>query len=225
MSMVRIGVKSDITKLAASLTAFDETQMPYTVARALTATALQAQAEIRAAMPSEFTLRRDWIVKGIRIVMARKENLVAMIYSIDPFMGRQEYGGEKIPMDGGKNIAVPLAARPNKGAIIPASLLPQNLGKAEYTISMKSGKEIVKKGTGGTAFRLISNGKTYLALRTAAGLQMMYLLIPMTLVKPRLNMGVITQRVVKEQFAQNFFEAARKAMATRRAGGALSDKP
>ncbi|HQT40476.1 MAG TPA: hypothetical protein PK231_13675, partial [Acidocella sp.] len=204
---------------------FEDDQLPYTVARALTKTAMQARDEIRAAMPSEFTLRRDWIVNGIDVVMARKDNLEAIVYSRDPFMGRQEYGGEKIPMDGGKNIAVPLAARPNKGAIIPASLLPSNLGKAEYTISLKSGKEIVRKGTGGSAFRLISNGKTYLALRTAAGLQMMYLLVPMTLVKPRLNLTEITLRVVKQRFAQNFFKAANEAMATRRTGGILSDKP
>lgn len=223
--MLTIGVKSDLAKLRNMLTAFEDDQLPYTVARALTKTAMQARDEIRAAMPSEFTIRRNWIVNGIDIVMARKDNLQAMVYSRDPFMARQEYGGEKIPMDGGKNIAVPLAARPNKGSIIPASLLPQNLGKSEYTISLRSGKEIVKKGTGGAAFRLISNGKTYLALRTAAGLQMMYLLVPMTLVKPRLNLTEITLRVVKQRFAENFFKAANEAMATRRTGGSLSDKP
>lgn len=223
--MLTIGVKSDLAELRNMLTAFEDDQLPYTVARALTQTAMQARDEVRVAMRSEFTIRRDWVVTHISILMARKDNLQAMVYSSDPFMGRQEYGGEKIPMDGGKNIAVPLAARPNKGSIIPASLLPQNLGKSEYTISLRSGKEIVKKGTGGAAFRLISNGKTYLALRTAAGLQMMYLLVPMTLVKPRLNLTEITLRVVKQRFAENFFKAANEAMATRRTGGSLSDKP
>jgi hypothetical protein len=225
MSMLRIGVKSDLAKLKNMLSAFDDTQLPYTVSRALTKTAQDAQAEVKAQMPSEFILRRDWIVQGIRIVPARKDNLVAMIYSKDSFMGRQEYGGQKIPMDGGKSIAVPLAARPNDRDIIPTALLPANLGKAVYTISKKSGKEITMKGTGGAAFRLVSRGRTFLALRTAAGLQMMYELFPSTHVKPRLQLGEITLRVVKQRFAQNFFAAARQAMATRRNGGSLSDQP
>ncbi|MDE8343757.1 MAG: hypothetical protein POG24_08055 [Acidocella sp.] len=223
--MIQIGVKSDIEKLVASLSAFDEKQLPYTVSRAINMTLLDAQQQVQLRMPGEFILRRTWIVKGIKVVFSHKTNLVGMIFSRDPFMARQEYGGNKIPMDGGKNIAVPLAARPNASSLIPKALLPANLGKASYTISLKSGKEVARKGIAGTAFRLVSNGKTYLALRTAAGLQMMYLLVPSTTVKPRLNLGEITQAVVKERFAINFFEAAKQAMATRRAGGNLTDKP
>lgn len=218
--MIRIGVKSNIDKLVASLSAFDERQLPYTIARALTATAKESQEQVVAAMPSEFILRRDWIVKGIRVQPAKKDNLVAIIYSRDPFMARQEYGGQKIPMDGGRNIAIPLAARPDPRGIIPDELLPANLGMAEYTIS-RNGKVVTKKGTGGAAFRMVSNGKTYLALRTASGLKMMYLLMPSAHITPRLNMGEITMRVVKQRFAHNFILAAREAMATRREGGSL----
>ena len=153
---------------------------------------------------------------------ARKDSLVAIIYSRDPFMARQEYGGQKIPMDGGRNIAIPLAARPDPRGIIPEALLPANLGMAEYTIS-RNGNLVTKKGTGGAAFRMVSNGHTYLALRTAAGLKMMYLLVPSAHITPRLNLGEITQRVVRERLAQNFIAAAREAMATRREGGALRD--
>lgn len=220
--MIRIGVKSDIRTLAASLSALDETQLPYSIARALTATAKEAQAQVVAAMPGEFILRRDWIVRGIRIDPARKNNLVATIYSRDPFMARQEYGGQKIPMDGGRNIAIPLAARPNPSSIIPDALLPANLGYAEYTPS-KNGNLVTKKGTGNAAFRMVSNGKTYLALRTPSGLKMMYLLVPSAHITPRLHLGEITARVVRERFAENFIAAAREAMATRRAGGTLLD--
>ncbi|WP_234729707.1 hypothetical protein [Acidocella facilis] len=220
--MIRIGVKSDIDKLVASLSAFDETQLPYTIALALTRTAQDARAEVTAAMPGEFILRRTWILQGIRIKAARKDNLVATVYSRDPFMARQEYGGNKVSMDGGRNIAIPLAARPDPRALIPEELLPANLGRAEYTIS-KNGNLVTKKGTGGAAFRMVSNGKTYLALRTAAGLKMMYLLVPSAHITPRLNLGEITQRVVRERFAENFLAAAREAMATRRVGGTLRD--
>ncbi|MDE1906638.1 MAG: hypothetical protein KGH75_09340 [Rhodospirillales bacterium] len=215
-------MKSNIDKLVASLSAFDERQLPYTIALALTRTAQEAREAVTAAMPGEFILRRTWILQGIRIVPAKKDNLVATIYSRDPFMARQEYGGQKIPMDGGRNIAIPLAARPDPRALIPEELLPANLGMAEYTVS-HNGNLVTKKGTGGAAFRMVSNGKTYLALRTAAGLKMMYLLVPSAHITPRLNMGEITMRVVKQRFAHNFILAAREAMATRRNGGALRD--
>jgi hypothetical protein len=224
--MIRIGVQSDIAKLRNALTAFDDTQMPFTVAKALTMTAQDAQLAVRAAIPSEFTLRRDWIVKGIRTIAARKDNLTAMVYSIDPFMGRQEHGGEKIPMDGGRNLAIPLSgARPSDADIIPTALLPSNLGRAEYTISKKSGKQVTMKGTGGAAFRLISNGKTYLMLRAGGVLKVMYLITPSAYVPPRLNLGTITMETVRRRFAANFFTAAKQAMATRRTGGTLSEKP
>lgn len=223
--MLQISVKSTLDKLRASLSAFDDDQLPYTVAKALTATAKDAQEAVQAAMPSEFILRRNWIVQGIRVDPARKNNLVATVYSKDPFMGRQEYGGQKIPMDGGRHIAIPLAARPNDANIIPSRLLPDNLGRAVYTIS-RNGNVVPMKGTGGTAFKMMANGVTYLALRTGAGkagLAMMYLLLPSTTVKPRLNLGEITLKTVGQRFAMNFFAAARDAMATRRAGGTLSD--
>ena len=215
-----------MAKLRNMLTAFDDTQLPYTVARALTMTAQDAQKAVQARMPSEFILRRDWIVKGIRVVPARKDNLVAMVYSIDPFMGRQEYGGQKIPMDGGRNLAIPLSgARPSDSDIIPSALLPGNLGKAQYTISKKSGKEVTMKGTGGEAFRLVSNGRTYLMLRAAGVLKVMYLLTPSAEVNPRLNLGPITLETVKQRFAVNFFTAAQQAMLSRRELGTLSEKP
>lgn len=222
--MLRIGLKSDIEKLTASLSAFNPDQLPYTIARALTTTAKQAQAAVIDAMPSNFILRRkQFIESGVQIEPARKENLRAIVFDRDDFMARQESGDDKIPIDGGKNLAVPLAARPNPGAIIPEALRPANLGRAVYTISSK-GHLITKRGTPNAAFRMVSNGKTYLAYRQHGKLMMMYLLIPAAKIKPRLHLAEITMRVVKENFAQNFMEAARIAMETRIDGKYLTDK-
>lgn len=222
--MIRIGLKSDIEKLTASLTAFNPDQLPYTIARALTTTAKQAQAAVRDAMPENFILRRKaFIESGVLVEPAKKDKLTAIVWDRDDFMARQESGADKIPVDGGKNLAVPLAARPNPRSIIPEELRPANLGKAVYTVS-RNGNLITKKGSGNAAFRLVSNGKTYLAYRSAEGLQLMYLLIPSAKITPRLHLAEITLRVVKENFATNFMEAARIAMETRREGGALAEK-
>lgn len=220
--MIRIGLKSDIKKLTASLSVFNPDQLPFTVATALNRTAEQARDAVVAAMPAEFILRREFIKTGVLVDYAKKTNLTAIVYDRDKFMARQESGADKIPMDGGQNLAVPLAARPNVHDIIPEELLPANLGKAEYTTS-RNGRQITKKGSGNAAFKMISNGKTYLAMRTAAGLQMMYLLIPVAKITPRLRLADITMQIVKANFAGNFIEAARVAMATRREGGRLTD--
>jgi hypothetical protein len=115
---------------------------------------------------------------------------------------------KQMGIDGGRNLAIPLAARSSKSALIPEALLPKNLGRAQYTISKKSGKQVTMKGTGGAAFRLISNGKTYLTLRAGGVLKVMYLLTPMAYVHEHLNPGTITMELAKKRFAANFFAAA-----------------
>lgn len=222
--MLRIGLKSDIENLTASLTAFKPDQLPYTIARALTLTAKQAQAAVRGAMPDNFILRRkEFLESGVLVEAATKDKLTAIVWDRDDFMARQESGDDKIPIDGGRNLAIPLDARPNPRSIIPEALRPANLGRAVYTISRK-GNLITKRGTPNAAFRMVSNGNTYLAYRKDGKLMMMYLLIPADHITPRLHLADITLRVVKENFAQNFMDAARVAMETRIAGKYLTDK-
>lgn len=222
--MLEIGVKSSLDKLIASLDAFAPDQFPFAVAKALTATAKEAQAAVRAAMPAEFILRRQWIVEGIRIRAARKDDLTALVFSKDPFMGRQEYGGEKLPKLGGRYIAVPLAARPDDRMLIPKELLPANMPRAVYTTS-KTGKRVAsREGPKGAAFILpAADGRLYLARRLGRTLQLLYLLVDEAEVQPRLRMGETTLGVVRQRFAKNLTIAIREAMATRREGGSLSE--
>ncbi|MGA7973557.1 MAG: hypothetical protein WCA36_12195, partial [Pseudolabrys sp.] len=91
------------------------------MAKALTKTAQDARDEVRAAMPSEFILRRErFMLSGVTILGARKDNLSAFVYDRQSFMARQEYGGEKAPKLGGRYIAIPLAgARPSDRELVP----------------------------------------------------------------------------------------------------------
>ncbi len=224
--MLQIGVQSTVDRLIASLDAFSPDQFPFTVAKALTKTAQDAQAAVREAMPVEFILRRDWIVKGIRIEPARKDHLVALVYSKDPFMGRQEYGGEKMPKLGGRYIAIPMkGARPSDRDLIPTELLPQNMPRGLYRTSRRTGlPHASNQGPHGAAFIMrATDGRMYLVRRLGKTLQFLYRLEDAAEVRPRLNMREITLRVVHQRFARNLMVAAREAMATRRAGGALSD--
>ncbi len=224
--MLQIGVQSTIDRVIAGLDAFSPDQFPFAVAKALTKTAQDAQAAVREAMPAEFILRRDWIVKGIRIEPARKDHLIALVYSKDPFMGRQEYGGEKTPKLGGRYIAIPMpGARPSDRDLIPTELLPQNMPRGLYRTSRRTGMpHASNKGPHGAAFILrATDGRLYLVRRQGKALKFLYRLEDTAEVRPRLNLREITLRVVRQRFARNLVVAAREAMASRREGDTLTE--
>ncbi|MDX2074691.1 MAG: hypothetical protein SFX19_10085 [Alphaproteobacteria bacterium] len=211
--MMTLSVRTDLLSAIKKMDTLSSKQLPFTIAKALTQTAKDVQGEVQRNMPRRFTLRRDWIVKGIRIKPATKQNLEALVYSRDSsFMGRQEHGGEKIPMQaGGKYILVPLSnVRRSKSQIISKSDLPQNLKNA-FVITA-------------------SDGRKYLAVRRgrkAAGVQgrarggrgqvvLLYELVKSARIKPRLGLVSDGMRVAKDKFISNLYAAAEEAMRTAR---------
>lgn len=199
--MFTFSVEANLKEMSKQVDQFRSDQFAFAVAKALTATAQDAQKAVRADMPNRFTLRRQWIVQGIRIEKATKANLTAMVYSRDrSFMDRQEGGGIKAPMYG-SNLALPMpAVRRTKSQIISKAELPNNL-KNKFVITAK-------------------DGRVYLATRFSkgkrAGVQLMYELRPKAMVKPRLGMHDITNRVVQQRFNQNLIAAMNYAMRTAR---------
>ena len=70
--MIGIHIQVDTSDMERGLDAMARKQLPFAVAAALTATAKDAQAAVRAQMPARFTLRGPWVPKGIRIRPAKK---------------------------------------------------------------------------------------------------------------------------------------------------------
>lgn len=215
-----INVQIDAKKIEAMVGVVDAKQIQFATAKALTKTAQAVQQAVRAEMPSRFTLRRQWVVQGIRITPATKANLTATVYSKDVFMDRQETGGIKTGSPGGGDfssmslqqtggrrvrqasgrVAVPTEkVRRNKSEIIRKSELPAGLGERGFVIGKAGDTQFLAKR--------FAKGKR-------AGLQILYVLKRSTKIKPRLGLREIGIEVVRSKFADIFSQSLSDAIAT-----------
>lgn len=195
--MISYSVTSDLKKLSDQLGRLSGKHYRFAVALALTTTGKRVQAEVQRNIPLRFTLRRDWIVKGIRIIPATKDNHEVVIYSRDSkYMTRQELGGDKVAMEaGGKYIAIPLSGvKRTKSQLISQSDLPKNL-KNSYVIEA-------------------SDGRKYIAVRRGNRSILMYELIKRAHVKPRLGLVKDGERITKKYFAVDLEAAIKVALRT-----------
>lgn len=181
-------------------------QLPFATALALTRTVQDAQAEVRRELPSRFTLRNDWVAKGIRIERATKQTLEASIFSVDDFMILQEKGGTKTPQ--GRSLAVPLDARTNKRGIITAANRPTALrskpGVFRATI----------RGLDGLWQRVkLSKKRRTLGERT---LKLLYVFKPSVPIKARFGFLDTVRKIVTQRFPRQFELALKQAIRTAR---------
>lgn len=199
---MNISVQTDIERAIRQLkTLTEREQFRFSVAKALTKTAADVQREVRKNMPSRFILRRQWIVQGIQIERATKQNLEAMVFSRDKFMKLQETGGQKNPLR--NYIAIPTSmVKRTKTDLITKADRPASLGDKAEVIEM--------------------NGHKWLALkkpRKAAGgqrLKLLYLLVPRAQMKERLGLAKDGERVARARFSDNLREALEQTVRTAR---------
>lgn len=201
--MISISVQSDIEKAMAKLTTITEgRQFRFSVARALTMTARDVQAEVRRNLPARFTLRRQrFIESGILFDRATPSNLTARIFSRDDFMGLQEYGGDKHPR--GRMLAVPtrLVKRTPKGLIAKRDR-PKALGDKVEEITFKGNQWLaLKKPRAG---------------RNGNEMRLMYLLIPRADIDERLGLRKDAEKIARLRFAENLRVALADAVSNPR---------
>lgn len=208
---MQIAVNFEALKATAWLTDLQKKQVPFATAKALTQTAQDIQKMVQAEMPNRFTLRNDWVRQGIRIIPATKSNLRAVVFSRDAFMSLQEEGGDKRPKKD-RNLAIPLAARRTKKGLINKADLPENLGRAEFTVG-RGGKQVARRGREGVAFKFkAQDGREYLALRRGNKLELMYLLTPQARVKKALGLRETGRRMYAKAFNNRFGAALKSAL-------------
>lgn len=205
-----ITIESDIDQAMAKLeAAIGEKQLKFSASKALNQTAYQIQGELRKNMPQRFTVRRPWVISGIQVERATKENLVATIYSRDKFMELQETGGDKDPLK--KYLAVPTrAVRRTATQLVAKADRPRELMKLRGK-KQQARAEIVEV-----------KGDKYIALikpragRSGNDIRLMWLLIPRAKLLARLGLEKDGLMVAKTNFLKNLEDAVAYAIRTAR---------
>jgi hypothetical protein len=168
------------------------------LARALTRTAQDEQGDVRSDLPHRFTIRNTWVSRGIRITPATKAKPEAIVGSLEPFMARQETGGQKRARSA-HHVAVPVKAKRNKRDIIPKGQRPAAL----------KGKPGVFKIVTASAGIMRREGKQRYPL------QILYWLKSGVTVRPRFGFQNTTADTVRKRFGLNFIASLSDAMGHR----------
>ncbi|MBF0108739.1 MAG: hypothetical protein HQL76_06150 [Magnetococcales bacterium] len=206
--------------------AFDtlEKQLRFAAAQALTHTAQDAQVEVKRQLPERFTIRTNWLAKGIRIRPASKSTLSASVLVKDAFMALQETGGDKTSTSGSA-LGVPVGARPTPQSIIRPSNFPGAMASRKgYFIGVPRGwnVSVAYTATGRSRKNFWRSQEVKpgvwqrLGYKGRSGLKLMYVFEEKVRLKPRFGFRATVRKVAAERFPHRFAEALKKALATAR---------
>jgi hypothetical protein len=124
-----IEISVDPRQLIKEMNGMDR-QLPFAVARALNECAVSFQADERTLITREFTVRRPWVLQGVKINrqdFATKTKPEVRIH-VDPqrdFLNKFEQGGIRAPRAGKKALSVPISVRSNPRTVIKGSMRPK----------------------------------------------------------------------------------------------------
>ena len=106
----------ELERFAARLGGRAPRQLPFALARGLTAVAREGKEAVDARIPQAFDRPTPFTRRAVGVVAARKQSLAAEIY-IKPiqarYLGLQETGGVRRPRSGGRALLLPAGARVN----------------------------------------------------------------------------------------------------------------
>ena len=229
---IRVGV--DVSEAVSGLNDLQKRQIPFALAKTLTACAKVGQATEQASLSGKFHLRNNFTRQGIRIKPASKKGaLIEADVHTDTanrrtgapdYLVAQQEGGEKVPHGGRNYLAVPTKyLRQMAPGAIPEELRPRNLLGAvggRYTAINRRTKGIALRNqriVQGFVFFVqnIQDGHKAIMGRywTDRDAYPFYLLIPEANIKPRLEMDKIVRDAVVAAFPEQWQETWRGIMA------------
>lgn len=207
--MVGLAIKIDASEFERAMRGF-ERQIPFAIALALTRTAQDAQAVVKAHLGDEFTIRTPWIAKGIRIQAAKKADLAATVGSVDRFMEPQAVGGIKTALKG-KMVGVPMVGkgrpRPTIKAVTRPSKWPGALTKKANVFYGVAGYKPGTLGVWQRVTRKTEGGKV-------RGLRLLYALVEKAKILPHWPIKDQVEDVVRQRWAHNTIAAMEHAIKT-----------
>ena len=229
---IRVGV--DVSAAVSGLNELQKRQIPFALAKTLTACAKIGQATEQASLSGKFHLRNNFTRQGIRIKPASKNGalIVADVHTdtvnrrtgAPDYLVAQQEGGEKVPHGGAQYIAVPTRyLRMLAPGVIPQELRPRNLLGAvggRYTAITRRTKQIALRNqriVQGFEFFVqnLQDGHKAIMGRywTDHEAYPFYLLISEAHIKPRLEMDKIVREAVLTAFPEQWQETWRGIMA------------
>lgn len=226
--MALLSAKVDISGPLAAFQNLRREQLPWTIARALTKTAQDAQAGTRTLEGQVFKLRNDWITRNTKITAARKTSLVASVFEdarnrkggMGDFLGDQEYGAERdgfVVWEGRPYRVIATKYLNPFGRVIPRELQAQSLLSAvngRYTTRNRKGQIAVKDQ------RLV-NGMVFFVVKLKSGALAIcgrkphmqeaipfYILVTKAHLRGIFPMFPMVESIVAAKFQENFKTAA-----------------
>jgi hypothetical protein len=211
-----IQIRCDIEAFKSIYTNVEKEQLPFAASLALNNTIKSAQVFVIQGMRENFIIRRDWVTKEAAKIThfsnKHEDPMYARIQVGDKadFMNKFEPGGTKTSR-AGRNVAVPIMARPGKAGLVPLNLRPKNLQLHSV------GRTI--RGDQHTFIMTTSSGKQGIFQRTGAGKRdyiLLYWLTPSVPIPASLHFEERITEAVSRLWVQEFERAFEQAMDTAR---------
>lgn len=231
--LVSISAATNIGDIVGMLTEIERKHVPFAQMLAINRTVAAAQREVKADMPSRFTLRRDWVVKGLRIKPAKRGQLEATLYTLDWFMHHQEEGATRTPSRRDKMFIPSLDVRAGGSfdGLVLRRMRPGQLLKRSETAAAKPKRRYRKAGQAYAkplAFIAeMESGKRGLFIRRDASrrlpLVLLYTIDAAVKNAPRWGFGKTTRGITDKELQHEFIKALDHAFKTAK-GGAVNSK-
>ena len=127
--MIDIEVSSNAADVSSWLRDLFADQIPFATAKAVNSTALSFQANQRERVSDRFTVRRPWVLQGVKInrgdfATKRKPEAIVRIDSSRDFLVKFEEGDPKRPRSGTR-LAIPDEARRTKAGVVSRTQRPR----------------------------------------------------------------------------------------------------
>ena len=224
---MRIDVDSNAGEVARSLRFLFRDQVPFATSLAINQTARGIQTEQRAGMRQRFTIRRAYVLQGVKFSKFSTKRDLEAIVEIDPtreFLFKFEEGGTVRPR--GTRLAVPDEVRRGKTGVVSRVMRPRRLEFERWGSGPRAEVHRGKKrtfmirrpdGTGAILQRLGRRGRKRIPGQRRPGkLRMLFSFTPQAQIEPSLEFELTARTVFERSFASNFEASFDRAVRTAR---------